>query len=241
MKIRLKGIAVKLVDMIFPPVCPVCNEIVTGGGRGICPGCEAKLTYTGDCVCLKCGKPVDEDEEYCSDCLRIAHEYNEGRAALVYDEITSKSIYRFKYNHKREYAAVYGRIMEERLGKKIKSWDVDAIIPVPVHKSRLRKRGYNQAQLIADELSKRLSIPVCNTLVTRSAATKVQKELGALERQNNLKKAFNVMANDVKYNSVLIVDDIYTTGATVDAMARCLKGVGIQNVYFVSLCIGRGT
>jgi ComF family protein len=190
---------------------------------------------------MKCGKPVDEDEEYCHDCLRCTHEFVEGRAALVYDEFTSKSIYRFKYNHKREFAKVYGRIMVERLGEKIKSWNADVIIPVPIHKSRMKKRGYNQAKLIADELSKRLNIPVCNTLVVRNTATSVQKDLSAKARQNNLKKAFNVTKNDVKYRSVLIVDDIYTTGATVDAMARCLKGVGIQNVYFVSLCIGRGT
>ena len=190
---------------------------------------------------MKCGKPVDDDEEYCFDCTRCTHEYDEGRAALVYDEITSKSIYRFKYNNKREYAKVYGRIIDEQLRDKIRSWNVDALIPVPIHKSKLKKRGYNQAELIADEMSKRLGIPVCTSLIERSAATSVQKELSAAARQNNLKKAFNVRGNDVKYNAVLIVDDIYTTGATVDAMARCLKGVGIRNVYFVSLCIGRGT
>ena len=209
----------KLIDFIFPPICPICNKIAAGSNAGICPECEGRLPYVGDSYCMKCGKPVDEDEEYCPDCLNCMHEYDEGRAALVYDELTSKSLYRFKYNHKKEYAKVYGRIMTERLGEKIKSWNVDVIIPVPIHKSKMKKRGYNQAKLIADELSKRLDIPVCH----------------------RLKKAFNVTRNDVKYRTVLIVDDIYTTGATVDAMARCLKGVGIQNVYFVSLCIGRGT
>ena len=231
----------KLIDFVFPKICPVCNEIVSGGTGGICFDCEKRLPYVGNDYCMKCGKPVDEDEEFCFDCLRSAHVYDEGRAALVYDEITSKSIYRFKYNHKREFAKAYGKIIYERLGSKIASWDVDVMIPVPVHKSKKKKRGYNQAKLIADELSKRLNIPVCNTLVVRNTATTVQKELSAAARQNNLKKAFNVTRNDVKYRSVLIVDDIYTTGATVDAMARCLKGVGIQNVYFVSLCIGRGT
>lgn len=231
----------RIIDFVFPKICPVCNEIVSGGKGGICNDCERKLPYIDGSYCMKCGKPVEEDEEYCSDCIRSTHEYEEGRAALVYDEITSKSIYRFKYNHKKEYAKVYGRIIDERLGEKIRSWKADAIIPVPVHRSKQRKRGYNQAGLIADELSKRLKIPVCDSLVVRNMATTVQKELSAADRQNNLKKAFKVTRNDVKYRSVLIVDDIYTTGATVDAMARCLKGVGIQNVYFVSLCIGRGT
>ncbi len=231
----------KLIDFIFPPICPICNEIVSGSNAGICPACERKLPYIGSSYCMKCGKPVDEDEEYCSDCLMCTHEYDEGRAALIYDELTSKSIYRFKYNHKKEYAKVYGRIMGDRLGPKIRSWGVDAMIPVPIHRSKLRKRGYNQAELMADELSGILDIPVCTTLVVRNTATAVQKELSAEARQNNLKKAFKVTRNDVEYRSVLIVDDIYTTGATVDAVARCLKGVGIQKVFFVSLCIGRGT
>ena len=229
-----------ILDCVFPRICPVCNEIVGVFGRDICPECERRLTYVGDSFCMRCGKPVDEDEEYCSDCSTGGHVYDEGRAALVYDEYMSKSIYRFKYNGKREFASFYGRIITECLGQKIKSWKADAIVPVPVHKSKLKKRGYNQAYLIAKELSGRLSIPLYDGLVKRSAATAVQKELSAKERQNNLKKAFKVTQNVVELNTVLIVDDIYTTGATVDAMARCLKGAGVRKVYFISLCIGRG-
>ena len=229
-----------ILDCVYPRICPVCNKIVGGFGRDICPECERRLTYVGDSFCMRCGKPVDEDEEYCIDCRSGVHVYDEGRAALVYDEYMSKSIYRFKYNGKREFACFYGRVMTERLGGKIKSWKADAIVPVPVHKSKLKKRGYNQANLIAKELSRRLSIPLYDGLVSRRAATAVQKELSAKERQNNLKKAFNVTQNVVELNTVLIVDDIYTTGATVDAMARCLKGAGVRKVYFISLCIGRG-
>ena len=140
-----------------------------------------------------------------------------------------------------EFAKLYGRIMHDRLKEKIDEWNVDAIVPVPVHKSRLKKRGYNQAALIAKELSKRLKIPVNECLVVRTGATGAQKDLSAAERQNNLKKAFKVTENVVEYDTVLIVDDIYTTGATVDAMARCLKGAGIKKVYFATLCIGRGS
>ena len=104
----------------------------------------------------------------------------------------------------------------------------------------MKKRGYNQAYLIAAGLSDRLAIPVCNDLVIRTAATGAQKELGALQRQNNLKKAFKVSGNGVKLNSVLIVDDIYTTGATIDALASCLREAGVGKVYFATLCIGRG-
>lgn len=228
------------MDAVFPRICPVCGEIVREAGRDICIMCEKKLAFVGDDHCMRCGKPVDAADEYCDDCKRRRHTYDEGRGVLLYDEYMSKSIYRFKYNGKREFAAFYGRVMHERLARKIGSWDVDVMIPVPVHKTKLKKRGYNQAALIADELSKRTGIPVDNRSVKRIAATDVQKNLGAAERQNNLKKAFIATQNVVKYKSVLIVDDIYTTGATVDAVAAALREGGVGKTYFITLCIGRG-
>lgn len=229
-----------IADMIYPRICPVCGHIVSKRGHDICPQCEEKLSFIGNDHCMKCGKPVEEDEEFCGDCAGASHVYDEGRAALLYDTYMSRSIYRFKYGGKQEFAGFYARAICERLESKIKSWNVDAIVPVPVHKERLKKRGYNQAELIAKQMSKRLGIPVRSDLVTRQKGTLAQKNLSARDRQNNLKKAFKVTGNVVKLDSVLIVDDIYTTGATVDAMAGCLKGAGIRRVYFTSLCIGRG-
>ncbi len=229
-----------LTDIVFPKICPICARAVPLGWGSICPECAGKLTFVREPYCMRCSKPVDEDEEYCRDCTERTHVYDEGCAALIYDEYMSKSIYGFKYNGKTEYARFYADVMAEVLGDRIRRWDPDAIIPVPIHKSKLKKRGYNQAHLLSKELSKRLSIPVKSDIVTRQSATKVQKNLSAAARQNNLKKAFNVIQNSVKLNSVLIVDDIYTTGATVDAMAGCLKDAGVKNVYFAALCIGRG-
>ena len=229
-----------LTDMVYPRICPVCNEIMPLGCADTHPACARRLSFVEEPYCMRCGKPVGEDAEYCADCTNTVHLYDEGRAALIYDEYASKSIYRFKYNGKREFAPFYGKVMYERLGRKIRSWNADAIVPVPVHRSRLKKRGYNQAYLIARELSKRLAIPVLERLVVRTSATGAQKELDAAARQNNLKKAFKVAQNVVKLNTVLVVDDIYTTGATVDAMAGCLKDAGVKKVYYVSLCIGRG-
>ena len=228
------------MDALYPAICPICDDIIMPRGADICPACEKKLTYVPASFCMRCGKPVDDDMEYCSDCKRGEHVYDEGRAALVYDEYISKSIYRFKYYGKREFAKFYARVIYDRLGRKLSDWNADVIIPVPIHKSRLKKRGYNQAALIAKELSRKLNIPVREDLVCRNRTTTVQKRLSAVERQNNLKKAFNVTQNVVKYDSVLIVDDIYTTGATVDAMARCLKTAGVRKVFFVTLSIGRG-
>lgn len=229
-----------LLDAVYPVRCPICGDIVRRRGRDICPQCEKKLVYVEEPFCLKCGKPLIDEREYCDDCLAKRHYYDEGRAVLLYDEHTSKSIYAFKYNSRCEYARFYGRVICERLGRKIKFWNPDVIIPVPIHKSKLKKRGYNQAALIAKELSKSLNILYDDTILIRKNSTKVQKNLSAKDREINLKKAFIVRKNSVELKSVLVVDDIYTTGSTIDAIAQCLKGAGIGEVYFVTLSIGRG-
>ena len=113
-------------------------------------------------------------------------------------------------------------------------------MPVPIHPSRKRRRGYNQAELIARELSGLSGIPVNTALMERIKKTRPLKNLSHEERQNNLKRAFKIRQNDVKLNTIVIIDDIYTTGSTIDSMARVLHGAGITEVYFVALTIGRG-
>ena len=109
-----------------------------------------------------------------------------------------------------------------------------------VHASRKRERGYNQAELVAAELSRLTGIRMYGDLVRRVRKTVPQKELTIQERQNNLKKAFNISTNVVKLNKVILVDDIYTTGSTLDAVAMELKRHGVKAVYFIALCIGEG-
>lgn len=231
----------RLLDLLYPPRCPVCNEIVSLKDSGICPLCKDKFQYVQEPYCLKCGKPIeDEGEEYCKDCKDKPHYYIEGRACFVYNEYMKESIYRFKYNNKQEYATYYSKAIYDRLGRKMQFWNADALIPVPIHKDRLKKRGYNQAELIAKGLSRLTNIPIKNHILTRKNSTKALKNLDAKERENNLKKAFIVKENVVELRTVIIVDDIYTTGSTVDAISSVLLEAGVENVYFITLCIGRG-
>jgi len=188
---------------------------------------------------MKCGKALeDETREYCSDCATIQHEYNQGRAVFLYPCIR-KSIYRFKYKNRREYAEYLGWKMAAVCGKTIKSWNPDALVPVPLHRKKLEKRGFNQAELLANELSKYLHIPVDTKLVARTRNTAPQKALDANERQNNLKNAFKIIQNNVKLKTIVLIDDIYTTGSTIDAIAHEMKAVGVDKVYYIALAIGR--
>ena len=167
------------------------------------------------------------------------HLFREGRALYEYPCIR-KSVYRFKYGGRKEYALFYGDEIARHLGKVILSWKPDALIPVPLHSSRKRKRGYNQAGALAAEVGKRLEIPVLSGLIVRVKNTTPLKLLTPAMRQNNLKRAFKICGNVVKLNTIIIIDDIYTTGSTVDAMAAVLQEAGIKHVYFIALAIGKG-
>lgn len=189
---------------------------------------------------MKCGKHIgDGGKEYCADCAAHAHLYDSGRALFSYQS-ASASIARFKYQGRREYAAFYAACMVRVLGNFIRTCHADAFVPVPLHSSRKRRRGYNQAEVLARELSFLTGIPVCDDLVGRVKKTVPMKELSAAGRQNNLKKAFKILRNDVKLKTIIIIDDIYTTGSTIDAMSRVLGSAGVEKIYFMTLAIGRG-
>lgn len=228
------------LSLLYPRRCPVCDGPVRPWNALICRDCEPVLEYIKPPRCMKCGKHIGDDgKEYCADCAAHAHFYDSGRALFSYQSAAS-SIARFKYHGRKEYAAFYAACMVNVLGDYIRSCHADALIPVPLHSSRKRKRGYNQAGVLAREVSALTGIPVCDDLIGRVKKTVPMKELSAAGRQNNLKKAFKILRNDVKLNTTIIIDDIYTTGSTIDAMSRELKNAGVEKIYFLTLAIGRG-
>lgn len=228
-----------LIDLLYPRRCPVCDEALAPG-QYICPECRESLVRIKGPCCYRCGKGLNDDsQEYCLDCSRGRHIYDRGLSLYDYPSV-SKTIYRFKYSNRSEYSKYLGIEMARHLGPQILSWKPDLIIPVPLHKKKIQKRGYNQSALLAKELSRCLGLPYSDSLVIRARNTVPMKELSGSERQINLKNAFIVRDNDVKLRKVVIVDDIYTTGSTIDAIARVLKEAGVEKVFFVALSIGIG-
>lgn len=161
-----------------------------------------------------------------------------------YDATMKRSIGWFKYNRRKEYADFYALELSKWYGKKIISWNPDMLIPVPVHRSREKQRGFNQASIIAGKLGDILKIPVCTDILVRTRKTLPQKELSNEERKKNIHHAFAVAGKNVNYcrtlNRVVLIDDIYTTGSTLDACARVLRSCGVKEIYFITLCIGQG-
>lgn len=235
----------QVLQIFFPKTCPVCEEILEKH-REICSKCEEKLQFVREPKCKKCGKPFEgtgemqKIREYCGDCTKRMHFYEFGMAVFLYNDDIKESIYRFKYHNQRTYADFYGNAMAHRYGKTIKDLGIQALIPVPISRKKKTIRGYNQAELMARSLGRELNIPVDNEILERNRNTVPQKELNFEERRNNLKNAFKISRNGIEYNKILMVDDIYTTGSTIDACATALKNAGVREVYFISLSIGAG-
>ena len=229
----------RITQLLFPLRCPVCDEIVRPRGEKICTGCMDKLKLLTPPWCMRCGKKLLEEGEFCYDCKNRKHEFVRGRALYEY-ESASSSIYRFKYGNRQEYADFFGEEIVKYLGDFIRQVQPDALIPIPLHKKRLAKRGYNQAALLAKAIGEYSGVPVKDKLLVRIKNTTPLKLQNPSERQNNLKKAFNISENDVKLNITVVIDDIYTTGSTIDEAARVLKAAGVQKVYFITLACGAG-
>lgn len=231
----------RLVNMIFPIRCPMCENIIVQKGKMICEDCDSKAVIIKEAKCEKCGKALLTGERlYCSDCNVINHKFKKGVSVFEHEGALRESVYRFKYNNAREYADYYGKVAAEVYERTFVKWGIDVIVPVPLYKNKEIKRGYNQAKVFADSISKYTGIPVDAKCLIRRKSTVPQKELSIEMRKANLEKAFAVDDLKVlKYKNILLVDDIYTTGSTIDACAKVLMAAGVENVYFVCISTGR--
>ncbi len=234
-----------LIHLLFPPRCPICDEVlfssVLASQKLVCTSCKRKPEYVQEPVCKKCGKPVENQrQEYCYDCQKHQSAFIQGKALWIYQGEVRHSIYRFKYQGRREYARYYGRELARVYGNWARGRKIEALVPIPLSKKKKRQRGFNQAALIAREFSRETGIPVYGNLLVRVRNTRAQKELNDQERKNNLKKAFKTRANKVQLDHILLIDDIYTTGSTMNEAAGELRASGISKVYCLSLSIGRG-
>lgn len=229
-----------LLSIFFPRRCPICDEAILYGEK-ICGMCATKVIYIKEPVCKKCGKQLEnERSEYCGDCGRKKHSFEQGKAVFSYQKDIKRSMYRFKYSGRREYADFFAEEAAKRYGAWLRRRGIEVIVPVPMYAAKKRSRGYNQAEVFARALGKETMLPVENKLVTRVKNTLPQKSLNDIQRKDNLKGAFQVRTNIVKYSKILLVDDIYTTGATIDAITEMLKMSGAKEVYFLSICVGEG-
>ncbi|KFZ37551.1 competence protein ComF [Shewanella mangrovi] len=207
---------------ILPNRCLLCHQTIASPQRGVCHACLASCLYQTE-ICLGCGKPIYVLAEYCGHCVK--HRPISVVAPASYHTMLGQLIPAIKYQA--QFAALPALV--EALAKRIEHLCQNelltlpqVLIPVPLHRQRLIARGYNQAWLIADALSKRLQIPMDDQLLLRVAHTPAQAQLSGKQRRQNLADAF-ALRRASPYQRIALIDDVVTTGSTIDAIARVLS------------------
>lgn len=230
------------MKLLFPEhvKCVVCNrEIYVGDLFGLCKSCYDKITFLKEYKCCKkCGRPLIDysDYNYCGECLKRYRYFDRGYSATVYDSVSEKMIFDFKYNDKTFLYRAIGDIMADCL--RFNNVDYDFITYVPIHTMRRLTRGFNQSKLIAERIAERTSKMIIENAVLRSKNTKRLKNLSMIQRETELQGAF--LSNDkfdLKGAKLLLVDDIMTTGTTADKCSMILKDMGAEEVIVATFVV----
>ena len=218
------------LDFALPPRCPGCGLIVDDPHR-FCLDCWSDLAFIGEPCCACCALPFEYDQRdaLCAGCLASPPRFDWLRAAVAYGDIPRKVALKLKYGGRPGVAETMARFMGRHLDRA-----ADAlIVPVPLHRWRIWKRGYNQAALIASALARRGGLEARLDLIDRTKATPPLKAMNPRERREALRGAFRIrpeLKPIVRGRNVLLVDDVYTSGATANAAARVLKRAGAAEV-----------
>lgn len=224
----------RLLGLLFPPRCPGCWRI--GSGQGFCDSCSEAVLFLRSPLCTICGTSFDGmgDDHPCARCLGQRPSFQRARAGAAYADSSgatgaiATAMQRYKYGPDVTLAPVLGNLLADLCPY---TENHDMILPVPLHISRLRRRGFNQSLLLARALAKRRSLPIQPSLLVRTRATSPQVGLSELERRRNTAGAFAVPEpGKVRDRSVLLIDDVYTTGATLNECARTLRRAGAGQV-----------
>ena len=222
---RLDRLGKAVTDFFFPQFCIGCGH----EGEVLCSDCLAKLTMISPPFCLRCGLP-QADNRPCRDCAGLDMSIDSIRSPLIFQKLTREAVHQFKYQNIRVLAVPLAGVLHAYLSENPISADV--IVPVPLHPQRLRQRGYNQSLLLAIELGKLTGIPVHSDILNRRINTPPQaRTAGSVERHRNMSGAFASMNGKLKDKKVLLIDDVSTSGATLDACAAALKQAGAVSVW----------
>ena len=220
-----------LEDYCFPEYsCLLCGREVEDLNLHVCNDCKKEFKFISGNLCEKCGAHVNKYTTICDACKSVNFVFDASRSVFEYTNKTAKLVTGLKFKNKKYLAKYLARYMNEVY----KEWGIsaDILVPVPISDNRLKERGFNQSELIAEELSILSNIPVNNMLVKRVKVTPNQKELTRAERMKNLIGAFKVVkTKDYENKVLLIIDDVFTTGATLNEVAKELLKLKPAKIY----------
>lgn len=229
---RIKAIIRFATDYALPPRCPACGVIVTGDHQ-FCLDCWGNLEFTGQPCCASCQLPLPDgalEGDQCAPCLAEKPPFDGVRAAVVYNETSGAIVMRLKYGRRTGHAALIAKSLQAHLPSDAGEW---TFLPVPLHASRLWQRGFNQSLLIAKHLAGPVGATIQSDWLLRRKRTRPLRGMSGKQRAAEVKAVFALNPahkGHIKDKKIILVDDVFTTGATARACAKILKQGGAKEV-----------
>ncbi len=228
-----------LFQFLLPRQCPCCEKFLEEDQEGFCSDCLTRIRWIEPPFCSVCGIPFvsrEVETHPCGACVTHRRYFTMARALAAFEGSLQQAVHRWKYEGKTHLTPFFAEWIAEGLNRYWKSDSLDLLIPVPLHPSRLRERGFNQALLLVKDLSRRTGIPYRKKILQKKKPTIPQVNLGGAEREKGVRGTFHVAdKEELLGTSVLLVDDVYTTGATVNECAKALLGGGAERVDVLTL------
>jgi len=229
------------LNLIYPLSCLICKSRLNPlSDKPLCAQCWEKLEFISPPFCRLCGRHLPAESQaqalICKDCQKSACSFKKARSVCIYDGIIKQCIHLFKYKAKLSLVEPLAKLMVEFAGQYLDLQTIDLILPVPLHKRKLRQRQFNQAGLLAAGLSRAYSKPMPDSLLLRIKSGPAQINLSQAQRLKNVRGAFRVKTGaDIKDKNILLVDDVLTTKATANECAKMLLGAGAKSVEVLTL------
>ena len=225
-----------LLKILYPPRCPACREPMEDDGSLIHPECRGRFKLIEEPRCFKCGRHISEEgKALCPECEEKKHSYQYGFPLFEYNETATNAMIDYKKNGWKSHGDFFAEEMARGLASYIKRQKPEVLVPVPITKSRYNERGFNQSEYIAYKLSEKLGIPVDSDILVRTGKAVQQKALSGKERKENRFYGIECTCEKLPYRRICLVDDVYTTGGTLNACTEALLAAGAVEVGFMTV------
>ena len=236
---RLKGdwnkmnILKTFIGLFFPKICLSCEERLLENEQFICSNCSKSLKFLKN-ICPICGAPKTKDK--CRVCQTNEFLFDKARSVFMFNKVVQNIIHEFKYNEMTRITKFFGKLSQEYIERFQPFKNIDYIIPVPLHKVKKRSRGFNQAEYLTRAISKKMNWKHLPKLIKRNKFTQTQTKLNKEQRKKNVLFAFKINPKyAIKGKNILLVDDVFTTGATANSIAAALKEKQVNMVYVLTI------
>lgn len=230
----------KVLNVIFPERCIICDNVMnaTENQVAICPRCADELIFLDEVpTCRICGCQLTSTEPICLTCQTHVHYFTRAVSCFPYKDGVRRAVLAYKFHGRRDYARTFSRLLYYRVLPFHKQHPFDFVVCTPMTKKSLQERGYHHTNLIAEPVAKELGIPFLSDAFIKSAETSKQSSLDYVSRFKNVEKAFSLSMpkKTFKGKRILLIDDVLTTGATADALAKLLSNAGAETILVATL------